>query len=68
MTARRIEAGERVWVIDTQADGRRNAGMITSVSTGFFAAGGFSVRLDSEVRVVICSRDRRGVQWDFLRD
>lgn len=68
VTAARIEAGERVWVIDTQADGRRTAGVITSVSTGFFAAGGFAVRLDRQVGVVICSRDRRGVQWDFLGD
>ena len=63
-----IEVGQRVWVADPEANGGRATGAIASVADDFLGAGGFVVLLDGEKRIVTCSNDQRGTQWDFAAD
>jgi hypothetical protein len=68
VTTGRIQVGQRVWVVDPDAKGGRVPGVIASIRDDFLNGGGFVVRLDGQKKVLTCSVDGRGVQWDFAAD
>jgi hypothetical protein len=62
-TNRRVRVGQRVWVT---YDGGRAFGQVAAIPSPFLSdSTGFVVLLDRKPTPVICTRERRGSQWDF---
>ena len=62
-TNRGVRVGQRVWVT---YDGARAFGRVAAIPSPFSSdSTGFVVLLDRKPTPVICTRERRGSQWDF---
>jgi hypothetical protein len=62
-TNRRVRVPQRVW---GTYDGRRAFGQVAAIPNRFLSdSTGFVVLLDRKSTPVICTRERRGSQWDF---
>ena len=62
-TNRRVRAGQRVWVA---YEGSHAFGQVAAIPSRFLGdSTGFVVLLDRKPTPVICTRERRGSQWDF---
>ena len=68
MTTERIQVGQRVWVADAWANGKKVKGVITSIPEGYLGRGSVIVLLDDKHTAVCCSEEQRGARWDFVAD